>query len=311
MIVHLFWFTIGICVLIGGAEGFIAATQRIAGLVRMRPATAGIFIIGFGTSMPELVTSVEGALLDSDGVVIGNIVGSNIANLLLLAGIAGCLIPLRSGTLKLDLSILGIASLIFTIATFNGYFGYIAVVASIVLIAIHIAIYLFRPVSASPPIIQKHSRPWIAWGVSSLLLVTGFILMLVGANIMIERSITMARLIGLPEVFIGLTAIALGTSLPELGAIWASIRQKQSAFIASNIIGSCIFNLLLVLPIAALFQPLRIAPSILHFDLWVMNAAYLALAGFFLLCRGVPRLGAIGLIAAHVIWLGIHVAAEF
>lgn len=279
----------GLVLLLVGGEYLVRGAVAVARRLGISPLVIGLTLVGFGTSTPELVASLEAALTGVPGVAVGNVVGSNIANILLILGISAVLKPiacdrqafLRDGTVLVCVSGLGVAACLsavigmgwglFLIALLGAYTGYT---------------YLTERGGMSPEAavhkaeadsVQVPEMPiWKGLTITAL----GLAGILIGAALLVDGAVVIARAFGVSEAVIGLTLVALGTSLPELAtSIMASLRgQADVAF--GNVIGSNIFNILGILGVTAIVTPIPVAPEIMAFDVWVMAGVSLLLVAF-------------------------------
>lgn len=270
----------GLALLVAGAEGFVRGASAIAQKLGVSPLLIGITLVGFGTSAPELVISIQAALNNSPGLVMGNIVGTNTANILLILGLGAVLapIPVHRGVLKRDGGMLIVSALACLTIVLLGFLDRIA---GLIFLAL-LGFYLVRTyqadkqaMKATPPPIQTRlqrgplSNIWIA----GLLAIVGLAVILVGARFFVDAAIELARTFGVSETLIGLTIVAVGTSSPEVAITIISAIKKQADLALGNIIGSNIFNVLGILGITALVQPITMPPELIRGDIWVMLAA--------------------------------------
>ena len=265
---------LGFVTLIAGGEMLVRGAVEVARRFGMSPMFIGLTLVGFGTSSPELVTSVQAALQGSPGIAVGNVVGSNICNVLLILGVAALMSPIavRRADLRRDGLVLALVTLAALAAIQWGAVGRLVGVLFVLALAGYIALALVQgradPVDEAAP-----SKPpmdaWLATG----LFFGGLALVILGAGWLVEGAIRLARNLGVSETVIGLTIVAVGTSLPELvtSVLAAVRRQVDVAF--GNVIGSNIYNILGILGVTAVIHPLEVPLEIIAFDGWVMAAA--------------------------------------
>ncbi len=267
----------GFVLLIWAADRLIAGASALARNLGVSPLIVGLTIVGFGTSAPEMLVSAMASLRGSPALAIGNAIGSNIANIGLILGITGLIYPLRveSVTLKREFPVLGVIMLLTLGLMLNLEIGrndgVVLVVALVALVGG--MIWLGVKSEGSDPMakslteeIPDHmpTRTALMWtGI-------GLILLPLAAHILVDGSVTLALILGVSDALIGLTIIALGTSLPELAAATACALKKEDDLAIGNILGSNLFNLLGVLGIAALIAPMTIDPELLWRDVSVM-----------------------------------------
>jgi len=272
----------GFLLLVLGGETLVRGSVSIANRAGVSPLLVGLTVVGFGTSAPELLTSVQAALLGSPGIAVGNVVGSNIANILLILGVIAFLRPVHAEPKAFyrDGSMLALSAAVCTFAALTGMFTRLMGVGFIVVLISYIVLSFVKERNSTDPSAVLHAEEAkaieansqsLSWAI--VLTIGGLLLTLVGARLLVDASIDLARAFGISETIIGLTLVAVGTSLPELvTAIVAAIRrQPEIAF--GNVIGSCIYNLLGILGTTAIIMPISVPPEILQIDLWIMLAA--------------------------------------
>jgi len=306
---------LGVVLLTGGGEALIRGSLAAARRMGVSPLLSGLLIVGFGTSAPELVVSVDAALNKSPDIAVGNVVGSNIGNILLILGLCALITPLAVKPLVLRrdaVTVVG-ASLLFLVlvggnalARFDGTILLLALSAYL--------IWAYRTErSGMAPSSELHSAEGaevISLPKTTLWIITavafGLVLLVGGSQVLLKGAIGIAESFGLSEAFIGLTLVAVGTSLPELSiSVIAAVRRHADVAIG-NILGSNIFNLLGILGISALLQPLPVHERILQFDQWVMLGTSLALVLFLYTGGRLSRIEGGLLMLGYVVyvWLG-------
>lgn len=312
---------VGLVVLAVGAEVLIRGATELARRLGLSELLIGLTLVGFGTSAPELVSSVQAALKDSAGIAVGNVVGSNIANIFLILGVSALIAPIavqpksfsRDSFVALSATALaiGLAMTIGFTRLAGGIFlgflgGYIAIA------------YLTERRAPDHPETERHEAAGAALprGPRSVVLdimlaVAGLAILVLGARLLVDGSISVARTLGVSETIIGLTIVAIGTSLPEfVTSVVAAVRGK-GALALGNVIGSNIYNILGILGVTALIRPLTAPPEIIRIDNWVMLAATLAMVYFARTGSRITRLeGAMLALAycAYIVWLAVGAA---
>ncbi|SOC15297.1 cation:H+ antiporter [Thalassospira xiamenensis] len=275
----------GLAGLFFGGEALVRGSVGIAQRLAMPPLLIGLTVVGFGTSTPELLVSVDAALRGVSDIALGNVVGSNIANILLIVGVSALVWPIRvSGdTLKRDTAVM-MAAAIILVPIFA--FGMMGRVAGGILFASLVAYLVFayrqsRNARNAPnaPLADDGDLPVPARGLwlSLVWVIGGLVALMFGARFMVDGAVTIARTFGVSEAFIGLTVVAVGTSLPELATSLIAAFRKQSEIAIGNIVGSNIFNVLGILGLTAIIAPIPVASRFLTFDLPIMIAASLVL----------------------------------
>jgi cation:H+ antiporter len=266
--------------------------------------------VAFGTSAPELLISIKAVLDDASGIALGNVVGSNTANILLVLGIPALLATMHTSqcSTRKTFQFMIAASVLFILLAFRGVFDWIA---GLVLLGGlgYVLTDAFREARAH----RKNGKPeeddpegadpdMAAWKIGAFL-VLGLVGLPLGASLLVENASIIARTYGVSDVVIGLTLVAIGTSLPELATTVMAALRKQADVALGNVIGSNMFNLLAIIGIASLVGPISVDPSFLQFDLWVMLGASLLLIPFVYLGRDITRLWGILLSLLYATYL--------
>ncbi len=276
----------GLVGLVLGGEALVQGAVGIARRLAIPPLLIGLTVVGFGTSTPELLVSVDAALRGVPDIAIGNIVGSNIGNILLIVGLSALVWPIRvmGDTLRRDTAVMMAATLALVPLFWMGAVGRPAG-ALLVAGLVGYLVWAYRQPGAValedatpvPPLWR--AGLWVALGLGALML---------GARFLVDGAVGIARAHGLSEAFIGLTIVAVGTSLPELATSLIAALRRQSEIAIGNIVGSNIFNILGILGVTALIVPVPVARRFLGFDLPVLVVASVVLTGLLLLR---PRIG--------------------
>lgn len=291
----------GLVLLAAGGELLVRGAVQLAERMGVSPLLIGLTLVGFGTSTPELVTSVQAALVGSPGIAVGNVVGSNIANILLILGLAALISPVAVGSnaLKRDgVLMVGVAVLLAVIA----FLLPIGRVVGLLFLAglVGYMVYAWRQERAGTDghtaAFEKaeafeathpglHAAPARAPGIGAALLSVGFVLgglalVIFGGRFLVDGAIQMARGFGISETVIGLTIVAVGTSMPEFVTSLIAALRRQSDVALGNILGSNIYNILGILGVAGLISPIVVPPEIARFDNFVMVVVSLALLVF-------------------------------
>lgn len=303
----------GLVLLVVGGDTLVRGSVSVAQRLGVSALMIGLVLVGFGTSMPELVTSINAALAGSPDIAIGNVVGSNIANVLLILGVAALLAPVtcEPKTMKRDGLVALLAAILAVIVFFTfGMVGRVMGAFFFVLLIAYI-IYVYRHESKTTlvreqevviekevQVIQKSSL-WVGL----LLAFGGIAITVLGADLLVESSIVIARQFGVSEAVIGLTVIAIGTSLPELiTAIMASIR-KHADIVLGNVLGSNIYNVLCILGVTAMIKPIAVSADMMIVDMCVMIGAMVLLGIFGLTGKRLSRLEGGIFLAAYIAYI--------
>jgi cation:H+ antiporter len=317
MLTHVVFFVLGLGALVLGAELLVRGASKIALSLGISPLVVGLTIVAMGTSSPEVAVSVGAALGGQTDIAVGNVVGSNIFNVLFILGISAVITPLvvHSQIIRQEVPIMIGASLILAVMIFGGQLSRIESALLLVLLVAYV-VFLVRQSRAETKEIRDEYASGVPptgtwdghWAVQVLLIVAGLGLLVLGSNWLVDAAVAFARVLGVSDLVIGLTIIAAGTSMPEVAtSIMAAIRGERDIAVG-NVIGSNTFNILGCLGISGLVSPagLDIAPAVLNFDVWVMIAVAVACLPVFLLGRRIGRrrgLLFLGYYAAYVVYL--------
>jgi cation:H+ antiporter len=321
----------GLVLLVLGGELLVRGSVRVAERLGLSPLVIGLTLVGFGTSTPELVTSVQAALIGSPGIAVGNIVGSNIANILLILGIAALLspIPVPPAALKRDGALVVATALAFlVVAMTSGLDRFVGVVFVAILAAYLVFAYHQEKSAPAAAPAGGHSAAYdkgeafeellphrettgATGGVLSgvvvplLIAVAGLGIVVFGGGLLVDGAVSLARDFGISETVIGLTIVAVGTSMPELvTSIVAAIRRHGDVALG-NILGSNIYNLLGIGGLTALIAPTPVPDSIVSFDAPAMVTVSVVLLVLCWTGRGLSRAEGAALLAGYgaYLWL--------
>ena len=303
MLVPLLTLLLGFVVLIVGGELLVRGAVRVAERAGMSQLLIGLTIVGFGTSAPELVASVEAARAGSPGIAWGNVVGSNLANSLLILGAASVILPMvvPRGPLWRDGGLaLGVTIALWWVATTTG--ATVLVGSAFLILLLGYLGYAYwaertQPVGAtavhekaeSLEVTDTHLHDEQPLWRSLLVLLAGIIMIVLGGRWLVEGAVDLARLIGMSEAVIGLTVIAIGTSLPELVTSVIAAYKGASAVALGNVLGSNLFNLLLIGGVTAVIAPGTIPAEIANYGLPLLIVASVLLMIFAITGRRISR----------------------
>jgi cation:H+ antiporter len=255
-----------------GGEFLVRGSVGIARRMAIPPLLIGLTVVGFGTSTPELLVSVEAAWRGVPDIALGNIVGSNIANILLIVGLSALVWPIRviGATLRRDTAVMMAAALVLVPIFYLGQVGRLSGALLVAGLAGYLVWAYLKPGVA---VIEEEGVPApSSLLVSALWVAGGLVALMLGARFLVDGAVAIARGYGISEAFIGLSIVAVGTSLPELATSLIAALRRQSEIAIGNIVGSNIFNLLGILGVTALITPIPVASRFLSFDLPVMIA---------------------------------------
>ena len=271
----------GLGLLIFGGDALVRGAVAIAQRAGMSPMLIGLTLVGFGTSLPELLTSLNAAFAGAPGIAVGNVVGSNIANVLLILGAAALIFPMATDirALKRDGAVMIGATLLALGLFFTGEIGRLAGLVLIAALA-GFLVLAWRTDQSAASLEEEVPTVRESYLKAGLFFLAGLIAILTGAHMLVRGAIQIAASLGVDETIIGLTVVAVGTSLPELVTSVSAALKKQSDIAIGNVIGSNIFNLLAILGLTAIVHPLAVPAAIIRIDAWIMLAAALALIIF-------------------------------
>jgi cation:H+ antiporter len=306
----------GLALLTLGGEALVRGSVAAAKSLGVSPLLIGLTLVGFGTSTPELTTSIVAALEESPGIVVGNVVGSNIANVLLILGVAAVISPLvvNPAAFKRD-SIAVLAAAVFCCAA--ALYGALSAWVGIVFLAVLVGYIAWAYINEkrshdAEAEMHEHVAADVPAGPRSLTIaivtaLVGIALTVFGASLLVDGAIDLAKGLGVSDTVIGLTIVAVGTSLPELVASVIAALRKHADVALGNVIGSNIYNVFGILGITAIVHPIDVPPEIARLDIWVMLTATLLLIAFVRSGWRLSRVeGAVllALYAGYIGWLG-------
>ncbi len=303
----------GLIALYWGAHGLILGASRMARDLGVNPLVIGLTVVAMGTSMPELLVGVVASLRDSGDIAIGNVVGSNIANIALILGLAAMIRPIHVQMRfpRREVPIMIGASVLFYLFAMDGglsrWDGAFFLVGMLLYM-----LYLMRGARVAPPDVEEEYRKLLVPGgtvIGHIALSTlGLTLLLGGAHFVVSGATAVARWWGVSELAVGLTAVALGTSLPELATAVAAAVQDEGDILVGNVVGSNVFNIFSVLGFSVMAGPLAVSDKVVSIELPVMVGISVLLLPFAWTALRVSRVEA-GLLlasyAAFVIYLAL------
>lgn len=262
MLVQLALLAVGFVLLVKGADWFVDGASEIAAKLKIPPLIIGLTIVAMGTSAPEAAVSISAALKGSAEITIGNIMGSNILNILIILGLAAVITPLavERSTVRREMPFLVGISLLLLFQGWDGVISFLDGLILTVLFAAYLTYLLVR--AKSQPQEQEPSGQRSLWKIL-LLTAVGLGAIVLGSSVAVDAACAIARLLGMSERFIGLTIVALGTSLPELFTSVTAARKGNADIAVGNIVGSNIFNILFVVGTSALITPVDYVPEFL------------------------------------------------
>lgn len=298
----------GLALLLGGGEGLVRGAVAFATRMRLPMAVVGAVVLGFGTSMPEMLTSLSAALAGAPGIAIGNVLGSNIANIALILGLAAVIAAIPADAADAEdrlwlivATVMGLAVIL--IGTSIGR------VEGAILLG-GLAIYLWRALRRDAAKEPVPEIPDMGAAMMSAFLLGGLGTLIAGAWLLVEGATGIARGLGVSETLIGLTIVAVGTSLPELATSVIAARRGEAGLALGNILGSNVFNILAILGLTAVIVPIPVPSDLSIVDL-ALVAATAALLLVALALGGIGRgmgLFFLAIYAGYVGWLALGAA---
>ncbi len=274
----------GLVLLIWGADRFVHGAAAAARNMGIAPVLIGLTIVAFATSAPEILVSAVAALRGEPGLAIGNAIGSNIVNIGLVLGCVAAIRPIKleSATLRREMPALLAVSLLTVSLFLDQYLSRIdglVMITGLVIVMIWLARLGYRSAATDPMSVDYDAEipSDVSMPMAIFWVIFGLITLLIGAELLVDGSIEIARFLGVSEVVIGVTLVALGTSLPELAVSLVSAVKGEYGLAIGNIVGSNIFNLLAVIGVAGTMSPTALAPTVLSLHIFVMVAFTLVL----------------------------------
>lgn len=264
MIIQIALLIIGFVFLVKGADMFVDGASNIAYNFKIPTLIVGLTIVAFGTSAPEAAVSIAASVAGNNAISIGNVVGSNIFNLLCIIGICALIgtLPVDKELLKRDFPVVLGSTVLLVL--FAHLFGELSRVIGILFLAlIIIYVYLMVKKAKSNPEASEIQEAKFGMGKSVIFLIIGLIGIILGAEFVVNSASFLASMFGLSDTLIGLTIVAIGTSLPELVTSLTALKKGDTGIVIGNIIGSCLFNILFILGISSAIVPMPIAPTMM------------------------------------------------
>jgi len=298
----------GLALLYCGGDALVRGASALALRLGISPLAVGLTIVAFGTSAPELVVCVDAVLGGANDIAVGNVVGSNIANVALILGLSALLCPtaVHAKIIRLDAPLMILASLALIGALANGRISRLEGAALSLGLAGYVAFTVWEARRETKTVKREFasaapSRPLpLAW--SALAVAGGLLALLVGGNLLVNSAVRMATMLGVSQATIGLTIVAVGTSLPELATSLVAAFKKQGDIAIGNVVGSNLFNILGIAGATATLHPLALG-AITQIDLTVMLALSAALLVFVYSRPALARTEGMLLLASYVAYL--------
>ena len=299
----------GLFLLIKGGDWTIESAVFIAERTGLSPLFIGATIISFGTSVPELFTSVNANLQGFPGISLGNVLGSNVANILLVLGSTAVILQVEGKPKQLikDVVMMLVATAILVFGMMSGQFS---TVLGLIMFGILVAFVAYQYFTNSLELEEDDDDA--GSGINSMqtaliILLGGLVALAVGSEMLVKGAVVTGTIIGVPEAIIGLTVVAFGTSLPELSTCVAAARKQSLGLILGNIIGSNTFNILSIIGVTAMIKPLDVAPVLMGAQMWATVIITVGFAAWMMFVGKITKLMGYIMVAAYVVF----VAAQY
>ncbi|MEM1351510.1 MAG: calcium/sodium antiporter [Pseudomonadota bacterium] len=302
---------LGLVILLLAGDSLVKGAVNLSLRVGVPALIVSLTIVAFGTSAPELLISIQAILENAPGLALGNVVGSNTANILLVLGVPALLATMHTSEFNSRKTYVQmiLASVLFIGLAFRGVFDWISGVILLAALALVLA-DAFRDahqhrkadkddVEAEP----EGADPTLPMWRILVFLILGLVGLPVGADLLVDNATVIAQQYGVSDTVIGLTLVAIGTSLPELATTVMAALRRQADVALGNVIGSNMFNLLAIIGVASFVGPIPVDPEFLRFDLWVMLGASILLLPFVFFRMDITRIWGIALTALYVAYL--------
>lgn len=301
---------IGLLGLSYGADFLIRGAVSASRLIGISPFIIGLTVVAWGTSAPEVVVTVGAALSGVPDVAVGNVIGSNITNVLLIGGVTALLLPLCCAprTILRDGAILVVVTLAVLVLAYSLGFlpRWVGLLLLLAMIGHTVMIFLR---DGSDGIEEAPAVAW-GWGLASIALFGGLGVLIIGGQIFIWGAVEIAEELRVPEAVIGATVVAIGTSLPELFASIAAARQGHRDVVIGNIVGSNLTNIMLVLGLVALISPLPIPPELFHSSLILFGLTSALFVGLMVAGRSISRALGFVFLLTFALYLVLSLSGE-
>lgn len=303
MLLSIVFLLIGFVLLVKGADFFVEGSSSTARRLRIPPVVIGLTIVAMGTSLPEASVSVTAGLAGSNEIALSNVIGSNLFNLLVVAGASALIHPFLADRdiVRRDLPINTVVTAVLLALTLNGMLSRFDGLLLLAGIIVYLIVVVRAALRDRQNMTDKDDRAPLPLYLCAILIVGGLAMIVLGGDLVVDAACEIARIVGLSETVIGLTIVAIGTSLPELVTSIVAARKGESELALGNVVGSNLFNLLFIMGMSATLSPL----AVLRENMFDLGLLLVLTAGVWLLCRLRPRLdrkaGAAG-IAIYVLY---------
>lgn len=307
--------TLGLVILLLAGDSLVKGAVNLSLRLGVPALIVSLTIVAFGTSAPELLIAIQAVMDNAPGIAMGNVVGSNTANILMVLGIPALLATMHTSECdtRKSYNYMIAASVLFIALAFRGVFDWIS--AIILLIALAFVLYDsareakgHRAACAANTTDEDEIEgvdPELPGWKIAVFLILGLIGLPLGADLLVDNATIIAKTYGVSDTVIGLTLVAIGTSLPELATTVMAALRRQADVALGNVIGSNMFNLLAIMGVASLVGPIPVDQEFLRFDLWVMLGASILLVPFVYMGRDITRMWGVSLTGLYLLYLAI------
>ncbi|MCU0640234.1 MAG: calcium/sodium antiporter [Candidatus Krumholzibacteria bacterium] len=306
-------FVLGLVFLVAGAEALVRGASRMAAVIGISPLVIGLTVVAFGTSSPELAVSVKAALSGQADIAIGNVVGSNIFNVLFILGVSALIVPLvvSQQLVRIDVPVMIAVSAVVLILSLDANFGRVDGLMMVASLFLYVWFLIYKSRKESIEVKAEYAKEFGirgTWGRSIAAIVVGLALLVLGSRWLVDSATAFARYLGISELIVGLTIVAAGTSLPEVvTSIVAAVKGERDIAVG-NVVGSNIFNIMGVLGLSGVVAPrgIEVSTAVIGFDIPVMIVVALACLPIFFTGNVISRKeGALllGYYAAYTLYL--------
>ena len=298
---------LGLFLLLISGDFLVKGAIQLSNRLGVSALLVSLTVVAFGTSAPELIVAIKATLSGSPGLALGNVVGSNIANILLVLGLPTLIVGLQNNIAdtKRSFGLMIVASLLFIVFGMSGSFSWIYGILLLSLLAFFL-LDTFRQNIEKPldnKSLEIQQRKPHSWWTIICFLILGVLGLPIGADILVTNASALAKGYGVSDAVVGLTLVAIGTSLPELATTFIAVVRKKAEVVLGNLIGSNIFNLLAIIGITSLISPIPVDPIFIKFDFWIMLGASLLIAPFIFLNIKFNRLSGFLFVALYISYL--------
>ncbi len=317
MLIALFWSVVGLASMVTGADLLVRGASRLASAFGVSKLIIGLTIVAFGTSAPELAVSILAGVGGETDIMLGNIIGSNLANILLILGVSAVLLPMHVNfrVIRFDLLLMIAITLLLFLFSFNNRIIFVESLILVFLLVLYLIFLALNPkrgalpADSEPADLSEEEGTFLRTK-SALFTLCGLVLLLTGAKWLVESAVEIAQIAGVSERVIGLTIVAGGTSLPELSTAIAATFRREQDLVLSTIIGSNLYNILAVLGITSLIviEPIPVHHSTVMIDLFFLIGVSIACIPVFLSGNRISRGEGgmfLGCYCAYVIYLWV------